>query len=250
MSIWPRKNPGAIPRNRTDHSVYFNPSDLEFPIAFKPFGERATRRPTVGFFRRSSARFTSIWRDSGGPINEYILYNGHSALLDCQNTPYLRKPYAHGESIVPGYPASEEIRFIKEFWEHELSRLMNTASSEKRFATDSNTLGQFLLDPVIRTFSCSEMQADFPFYHRHTNDFSSANLSQRQIGHDKATPPCRCFVLISAAAMRRAIPSRKMTPRLPHLLIDDFKTSRLDAVPSSLPEARKYVSVSHCPPIR
>lgn len=77
-----------IPRWRTDHLVYFNPSDLEYPIALNllanvPKDERhLVASGIVGAFK-------SIWRSSWGPRMEYILYNAITALLECQNTPCL-----------------------------------------------------------------------------------------------------------------------------------------------------------------
>jgi hypothetical protein len=77
-----------IPRWRTDHVVYFNPSDLEFPIALNllanvPKDERhLVASGIVGAFK-------SIWPDSWGPRMEYILYNAIAALLACQNTSLL-----------------------------------------------------------------------------------------------------------------------------------------------------------------
>jgi len=77
-----------IPRWRTGHVVYFNPSDLEFPVALNllanvPKDERhLVASGIVGAFK-------SIWPDSWGPRMEYILYNAIAALLDCQNTSLL-----------------------------------------------------------------------------------------------------------------------------------------------------------------
>lgn len=77
-----------LPRWRTDHLVYFNPSDLEFPVALNllanvPSDERhLVASGIVGAFK-------SLWPDSWGPRMEYILYNAIVALLDCQNTSLL-----------------------------------------------------------------------------------------------------------------------------------------------------------------
>lgn len=67
-----------IPRWRTDHVVYFNPSDLEYPIALNllanvPKDERhLVASGIVGAFK-------SLWPDSWGPRMEYILYNAIAA---------------------------------------------------------------------------------------------------------------------------------------------------------------------------
>src|SRR5437016_455422 len=58
---------------RTDHVIYFNPADQEFPIAFNllkrvpPQTRHLVASGVVGAFK-------SIWRDSWGPRLEYVLY--------------------------------------------------------------------------------------------------------------------------------------------------------------------------------
>src|SRR5258706_2922294 len=80
-----------IPPWRTDHVIYFNPADQEFPIAFNllkrvpPQTRHLIASGVVGAFK-------SIWRDSWGPRLEYVLYCCLAALLDCENTSILGIP--------------------------------------------------------------------------------------------------------------------------------------------------------------
>jgi DNA helicase HerA-like ATPase len=73
-----------IPRSRTRDVIYFNPSDVDFPVALNllaniPVDDRhQVASGIVGAFK-------SIWRESWGPRMEYILYNAVVALLDCNN---------------------------------------------------------------------------------------------------------------------------------------------------------------------
>src|SRR5262245_11722185 len=67
-----------IPPHRTDHLVYFNPADVEFPIGLNllanvPKDERHLVASAI------VTAFKGIWRDSWGPRLEYILYNAVSA---------------------------------------------------------------------------------------------------------------------------------------------------------------------------
>ena len=70
-----------IPRNRLQDVIYFNPADMEFPIAFNVLEKvDAHLRPlvadgVVGVFKK-------IWADSWGPRLEYILRNAILALLE------------------------------------------------------------------------------------------------------------------------------------------------------------------------
>ena len=70
-----------VPRARTDEMIYFDPSDLEWPVGFNPLaGVSRDRRPQVASAVVSA--FKNIWADSWGPRLEYILYNAIAALLD------------------------------------------------------------------------------------------------------------------------------------------------------------------------
>ena len=84
-----------IPPRRADHLVYFNPSDLEFPIGLNvlanvPRDERHLVASGI------VSAFKGIWRDSWGPRTEYLLYNAVAALLDCRNATLLP---GHNRSI-------------------------------------------------------------------------------------------------------------------------------------------------------
>src|SRR6266446_8759175 len=80
-----------FPTSRADDLVYFNPSDLDFPIGLNllanvPPDERHLVASGI------TAAFKSIWRDSWGPRMEYILYNSLAALLDSQRATLLGLP--------------------------------------------------------------------------------------------------------------------------------------------------------------
>jgi hypothetical protein len=110
-----------IPRWRTDHLVYFNPSDLEFPIALNllanvPKNERHLMASGI------VGAFKSLWPDSWGPRMEYILHNAIAALLDCQNASLLGVNRMLTDEDYRAWVIRQiEDPFIKEFWEHEFA---------------------------------------------------------------------------------------------------------------------------------
>jgi energy-coupling factor transporter ATP-binding protein EcfA2 len=236
-----------IPRWRTDHLVYFNPSDLEFPVALNllanvPKDERhLVASGIVGAFK-------SIWPDSWGPRMEYILYNAIAALLDCQNTSLL----GVNRMLTDGNYRAWVIRqikdpFIKEFWEEEF------AGYEERFRREAiapiqNKLGQFLLNPVIRNILGQvKCKVSFPFIMDNQRLFI-ANLSKGKIGHDKANLLGSLLTTqFQLAAMRRA--SQPENERRDfYLFIDEFQNFTTDSFAAILAEARKYrlcLTLSH-----
>src|SRR5436190_3328661 len=78
----------AIPRWRTDHLVYFNPSDHEYPVGFNLVRSPVKERHFLHASGLVSA-FKNLWRESWGPRLEYILYASFAALLECDNTSLL-----------------------------------------------------------------------------------------------------------------------------------------------------------------
>ena len=66
--------------NRINDTIYFNPSDIEYPIAFNilekvdPTLRHLVASGLVGIFKK-------IWADSWGPRLEYVLRNAILALL-------------------------------------------------------------------------------------------------------------------------------------------------------------------------
>ena len=228
-----------IPRWRTDHLVYFNPSDLEFPIALNllanvPKDERhLVASGIVGAFK-------SIWPDSWGPRMEYILYNAIAALLDCQNTSLLGVNRMLTDDNFRDWVIRQiKDPFIKEFWEHEF------AGYDERFRREAvapiqNKLGQFFLNPVIRNILGQvKCKVSFPFIMDNQRLFI-ANLSKGKIGHDKANLLGSLLVTqFQLEAMRRASQPEEQRKDF-YLFIDEFQNFTTDSFAAILAEARKY----------
>jgi hypothetical protein len=236
-----------VPRNRTNHVVYFNPGDTEFPIALNLLANVPNdERPLVA--SGIVAAFKSIWRDSWGPRMEYILYNAIAALLDCQNTSLLGVNCLLTDDSYRSWVIRQiEDPFIRDFWQHEF------ASYEPRFQREAiapiqNKLGQFLLNPVIRNILGQvKCKVSFPFMMNNERIFV-ANLSKGKIGNDKANLLGSLLVTqFQLAAMRRASEPEDQRRDF-HLFIDEFQNFTTDAFSSMLAEARKYrlcLTLSH-----
>lgn len=236
-----------IPPRRADHLLYFNPGDLEFPIAMNLL---ANVPPDDRHLVASGivSAFKGIWRDSWGPRLEYILYNALMALLDCQNVTLLG---VNRMLIDERYRAwvIRQIKdpFIKSFWTEEY------AGYELRFQREAiapiqNKLGQFLLNPVIRNILGQvKNKVSVPFT-MDNGRLLIANLSKGHVGEDKANLLGSLLVAqFQFGAMARA--KRPESERLDfYLFIDEFQNFSTDAFASILAEARKYrlcLTLSH-----
>ena len=75
----------AIPSIRSDEVVYFNPSDLEYPLAWNLVQAISPdERPLTADFLVEG--FKSLFGDSWGPRLQFILYHALRACLDAQHT--------------------------------------------------------------------------------------------------------------------------------------------------------------------
>jgi hypothetical protein len=224
---------------RTDHLVYFNPGDLQFPVAFNLLANvLPDERHLVASGIVEACK--NIWRDSWGPRLEYILYNAISALLECQNTSLLGvNRLLTDESYRKWVIRQIKDPFIRNFWMDEYE------SYEIRFQREAiapiqNKLGQFLLNPVIRNILGQvKRKVDIPFTMNSERLFI-ANLAKGKLGNDKANLLGSLLVTqFQLGAMARTdVPEDKRRDFF--LFIDEFQNFSTEAFTSILAEARKY----------
>jgi energy-coupling factor transporter ATP-binding protein EcfA2 len=236
-----------IPRKRTDHLLYFNPGDLEFPIAMNllanvPQDERHLVASGI------VSAFKGIWRDSWGPRLEYILYNALMALLDCQNVSLL----GVNRMLIDERYREWVIRqikdpFIKSFWSEEYAAY-DPRFQREAIAPIQNKLGQFLLNSVIRNILGQvNNKVNVPFIMDNSR-LLIANLSKGHLGEDKANLLGSLLVTqfqLGALARSKIPESRR---RDFYLFIDEFQNFSTDAFATILAEARKYrlcLTLSH-----
>ncbi|MEK7566107.1 MAG: DUF87 domain-containing protein, partial [Patescibacteria group bacterium] len=138
-----------IPEERVDDVIYFNPADVDNPIAFNPLEK-------VGMeYRHLIASgimgvFKKIWVDAWSARMEYILNNTLLALLEFPESTLLGimrmftdKDYR--KKIVDNV----QDPVIKAFWENEFSRYSQRFEVEA-VAAIQNKVGQFVANPLIR----------------------------------------------------------------------------------------------------
>jgi len=229
----------SIPPTRSNHLVYFNPSDLEYPIAFNLLASvPKDDRHLVASGIVSACK--SVWKDSWGPRLEYILYNAIAALLDCPNTSLLGVNRLLTDDRYRAWIVRQiKDPFIRDYWENEYEGYDERFRREA-IAPIQNKLGQFLLNPVIRNIlGLVKRKVDVPFT-MNTERLFIANLAKGKLGHDKANLLGSLLVAqFQHAAMARAtIPEDERKDF--YLFIDEFQNFATEAFASILSEARKY----------
>lgn len=227
-----------IPESRIDDVIYFNPSDVDFPIAFNPMEvtdeklKTQTASELIGVLKRMF--------DSWGPRLEYILRYSILALLEYPNATMLDIT-----RILTDKKFREEVLeyvsdpVVYNFWTVEF------ASWNDKFAAEAvapvlNKVGAFVANPVVRNIIG---QPKSSFNVRKIMDEKKiliVNLSRGLIGEDNASILGALMVTkIQLAAMSRAdIPMEQRTPF--YLYVDEFQNFATDSFATILSEARKY----------
>ncbi len=228
-----------IPENRIDDVIYFNPADINNPIAFNPLEK-------VGMeYRHLIASgimgvFKKIWVDAWSARMEYILNNTLLALLEFPDSTLLGimrmladKKYR--DEIVKNV----QDPVIKAFWTNEFARYSQRFEVEA-VAAIQNKVGQFVSNPLIRNIiGQSHSSIDL----RKAIDEGKiliVNLSKGRIGEDNSALLGAMFItkLQMAAMSRIDLPVEQR--RDFYLYVDEFQNFSTESFANILSEARKY----------
>jgi hypothetical protein len=236
-----------IPPWRADHLLYFNPGDRDFPVGLNllanvaPEDRHLVASGIVGAFK-------SIWHDSWGPRLEYILYNALAALLDCPNTTLVAVNRLLTDSSYRAWVVGQvSDPFIRAFWAEEFESY-DPRFQREAIAPIQNKIGQFLLNPVIRSILGQvRCKVSFPFI-MDNQRILVANLAQGRLGRDKANLlGCLLTTQFQLAALARTKQPESQRKDF-YLFIDEFQNFTTDVFTSILAEARKYrlcLTLSH-----
>jgi hypothetical protein len=228
-----------VPEHRIKDVVYFNPADLEYPIAFNPLEKvDANHRHLVASGLISV--FKKVWSDFWGPRLEHILRNTLLTLLDCPNTTLLDIPklltIQEMRRRALQYITCQE---VKDFWINEFEKYSPYFRTEAS-APILNKIGQFLTSPPLRNI-VGQKESSFDI--RKVMDKGKiliVNLSKGKIGEDNcALLGAMIVAKIQLAALSRAdIPESQR--RSFYLYVDEVQNFMTLSFADILSEARKY----------
>jgi CxxC-x17-CxxC domain-containing protein len=228
-----------IPKNRINDVVYFNPADIDFPIAFNvmervnPEHRHLVAAGLMGVFKK-------IWPDVWSARMEYILNNTILALLEYPNTTLL---CVNRMLADPEYRKKVVERItdpvVKSFWVNEFARYTQSYEVEATAAIQ-NKVGQFISNPLIRNI-IGQVKSKIDM--REIMDEGRiliANLSKGKIGEDNSRLLGALLITkLQLAAMSRVdIPEEKRRDFF--LYVDEFQNFATEAFVNILSEARKY----------
>ncbi|NTW14515.1 MAG: type IV secretion system DNA-binding domain-containing protein [Candidatus Moranbacteria bacterium] len=229
----------AIPAERINDVIYFNPADQDFPIAFNvmesvdPEYKHLVASGLVGVFKK-------LWADSWGPRLEYILRNAILALLEYPGSTLLGvtrilvdKDYR--DRVV----AKVTDPVVRAFWVDEFSK-WNDRVLQEVISPIQNKVGQFLSTSLIRNIVGQTVSS---FNVRDIMDGRKIlvmNLSKGRVGEDaSALIGAMMITKIQLAAMERVdMPEEDRADF--YLYVDEFQNFATESFANILSEARKY----------
>jgi hypothetical protein len=236
-----------IPESRVKDVVYFDPSDVDFPLAFNPLEKVAPEykmRVTIGFIEIFKKLFGANWT----PRLEHVLRYITLALLDSPNTTmlsilkmlsdknYRQKIVAHIDDSV-----------VKNFWVNEFAAWSEKFDNEAIMPV-LNKVGQFVSTSLIRNIvGQPENRLDI----RKIMDEQKillVKLSRGLLGEENSNLLGAMLITkIQQAAMSRADIKEEQRKDF-YLYIDEFQNFATDTFEQILSEARKYhlaVTLAH-----
>ncbi|MDO9230935.1 MAG: type IV secretion system DNA-binding domain-containing protein [bacterium] len=229
----------AIPANRINDVVYFNPADKEFPIAFNILEsveedkKHLVASGMMGVFKK-------IWPDVWSPRMEYILNNTILALLDYPGSTMLgvNRMMSDKDYRKRVYPKIKD-PVVKSFWLNEFDKWEDKFRKEA-VAAIQNKVGQFLSSFVIRHI-VGQPKSSIDMRDIMDNEkILIVNLSKGRIGEDAMRLLGGMIVTkIQLAAMGRVeIPENERKDFF--LYVDEFQNFATESFANILSEARKY----------
>jgi energy-coupling factor transporter ATP-binding protein EcfA2 len=228
-----------IPKERIDDVIYFNPTDVNHPIAFNPLEKVSWEHRHLTAISLLSI-FKKIWVDAWSARMEYILTNTLLALLEWPNSTLLDvNRLLADEKFREKVVNNLKDEVVKAFWKQEFDKYHLQFRTEA-IAPIQNKIGQFITNPLIRNIIG---QTESAFDLRKIMDEGKiflANLSVGAIGEETSRLLGGLLITkFQLSAMSRVdVPEEKRKDF--YLYIDEFQNFATESFINILSEARKY----------
>jgi len=228
-----------IPKKRIDDTIYFNPADLDYPIAFNPLDKVNS---DYHFLVASAliSIFKKIWSEFWGPRLEHILRNSLLTLLEYPKStlldiPKLLTDREFRKKVLEGITNQQ----VKEFWFSEFEKYSVWLRSEA-ISPILNKVGQFLTSLPLRNIVG---QKENTFDLRKVMDEGKiliVNLAKGSIGEENCSLLGAMLVtkIFLSGLSRADLAEDKRRPF--YLYVDEIHNFLTLSFADILSEARKY----------
>jgi len=229
----------SIPNNRVNDVIYFNPADIEYPLAFNIL-EAVDSRYKHLVASGLMGVFTKIWANLWSARMEYILNNTILALLDSPGNTllgitrmYVDKKYR--KKIVDNIKDP----MVKAFWTDEFANY-NEKYRTEAIAPIQNKVGQFLSSGIIRNIVGQPKSTIDLREVMDQRKILIMDLSKGKVGEDNSALLGAMIVTkLQLAAMSRT-DIQEVERKDFYLYVDEFQNFATESFATILSEARKY----------
>jgi len=229
----------AIPKHRINDVIYFDPADVDYPIAFNvleavdPQYKYLVSSGLIGSLKK-------IWADSWGPRLEYILRNTILALLDYPSSTMLGILRMLGDKTYRKKVVDKiQDPVVKSFWLNEFAGYNERFRSEA-ISPIQNKVGQFLTSSIIRNIVAQPKSTIDMKDIMDNRKILLINVSKGRIGEDNSSLLGAMLITrLQLAAMDRAKISEQQRQDF-YLYVDEFQNFATESFATILSEARKY----------
>ena len=228
-----------IPSDRVNDVIYFNPADLNYPIAFNVM-EKVDLEHRHLVASGLMGVFKKIWPDVWSARMEYILNNAILALLEYPGSTLLGINRMMAD---PDYRQKviEKVTdpVVKAFWLQEYARYTQRYEVEATAAIQ-NKVGQFISAAIIRNI-IGQVSSKIDMREiMDKNKILIVNLSKGRVGEDNSMLLGALLITkLQLAAMSRVdVPEEERQDFF--LYVDEFQNFATESFATILSEARKY----------
>jgi hypothetical protein len=233
----------CVPSSRVNDVIYFNPADLDHPMAFNIL-ESVDIKYKHLVASGLMGVFTKIWANLWSARMEYILNNTILALLDSPGNTmlgitrmYVDKKYR--KKIVDNIKDP----MVRAFWVDEYANYAEKYRTEA-VAPIQNKVGQFLSSGIIRNIVGQPKSTIDMREIMDQKKILIMDLSKGKVGEDNSALLGAMLVTkIQLAAMSRTDVPEKDREDF-YLYVDEFQNFATESFATILSEARKYTSVN------
>jgi hypothetical protein len=228
-----------VPPHRVPDTIYFNPADTAYPLAFNPL-DCSTGLPASLVASGMLAVLKKTWPEFWGPRMEYVL---RSSLLTLLRTPHATLLDLH--RLLVDLPFRQQIVSrltdpqLLQFWYKEFATYTSGFRTEA-VSPIVNKTGQYLTMPLLRNI-LGQRRSALPL---HTlmdhGTIILANLAKGRLGEDVAALLGSLLMnqLELAALSRAALPAYRRRDYF--LYVDEAHLVATTTMIELFPEARKY----------
>lgn len=229
----------CIPSSRINDVVYFNPSDMDYPVGFnilESVDESHKHLIAAGLM----GVFKKIWPDVWSARMEHIMNNCIMSLLDYPGSTLLGiNRLLTNKSFRARVVASIKDPVVKSFWVEEYN-VWEDKFRKEAIAAIQNKVGQFLSASIIRNMLAQVKSTINVREIMDSRKILVMNLAKGRIGEDNSRLLGGMLVTkIQLSAMERVDMPEKERQDF-YLYVDEFQNFATPSFANILSEARKY----------